>query len=79
MLAKRIEELYITCPDFSGNQKSCFANGYEEDLEELAQFYQKKLVGKNFKDDKLVKSPTNPNDTDYQADVLIKTIYIKHH
>lgn len=59
LLAKRIEELYT-------NQKSCFTNDYEEDLEELAQFYQKKLVGKNFKDDKLVKSPTNPNDTDYQ-------------
>ena len=59
LLAKRIEELYT-------NQKSCFANGYEEGLEELAQFYQKKLVGKSFKDDKLVKSSTNPKDTDYQ-------------
>jgi transposase len=57
LLATRIEELYT-------NQKSCFA--YEQELEELAQFYHRKLVEKNFKDDKLVKSPTSQNDTDYQ-------------
>jgi hypothetical protein len=57
LLTARIEELYT-------NQKSCFT--YDRELEELAQFYHKKLVGKNFKNDKLVKSPTNPKDTDYQ-------------
>lgn len=57
LLAARIEELYI-------NQKSYFT--YEKELEELAKFYHKKLIGKNFKNDKLVKSPTNSKDTDYQ-------------
>lgn len=59
MLAKRIEELYA-------NQQSFFCGEYEEELEELAQFYHRKLMKKSFKNDKQVKSPKNHEDTDYQ-------------
>ena len=57
LLASRIEELYT-------NQNSLFT--YEQELDELAQFYHRKLLAKNFRNDKLVKSPINLIDTDYQ-------------
>ena len=59
LLAKRIEELYA-------NQQNFFCGEYEEELEELAQFYHRKLMKKSFKNDKQVKSPKNHEDTDYQ-------------
>jgi len=57
LLAKRIEELY-------NNQKTLFS--YENELEDLAQFFNKKLIKKHFKNDKLVKSPKTQTDTDFQ-------------